>query len=156
MTYSLHTETEFIKRRATGQSLEKISKDMKIARSTLARWDKEFSKIIEDSFYTLRESVISETVAQLELDFKSRVQKLSDELRKVETELSKRDLKNVSTAELIKLKIRLISLAESMIADTPTHVKAVYQKPCDSISWQETETADRGFYGNSYTYTDGI
>ena len=131
MAYTLTHESEFIKRRALGQSLESIARDMKIARCTLTQWDHEYSDCIERTYHILKKQIVSETVDQLRLDFISRLQTISKELARIDTELQGRDLADLSTRDLYALKIKFLQMTQSMIADTPDKINSVYHAPED-------------------------
>ena len=131
MAYTLTHESEFIKRRALGQSLESIARDMKIARCTLTQWDHEYSDCIERTYHTLKKQIVSETVDQLRLDFISRLQTISKELARIDDELQGRDLADLSTRDLYALKIKFLQMTQGMIADTPDKIKSVYHAPED-------------------------
>lgn len=143
MTYTLTHESEFIKRRALGQSLETISRDMKIARCTLTQWDHEYSDCIERTYHTLKKQIVSETVEQLRLDFVSRLQTISKELARIDEELQGRELSDLSTRDLYALKVKFLQMTQSMIADTPDKIKGVYHAPEDRDTDNDNEEQEQ-------------
>jgi hypothetical protein len=97
------TVSQFIQLRAQGWTFDRIATEIHISKPTLIKWSREHQFDIQN----LR---AVETEALAEKCFDSRQQrwdKLGQALRRLEDELSKRDLASIPTSQLINLTCRL-------------------------------------------------
>ena len=102
MVAPMHTEEtqqKFIERRAQGWSLVRIAQDLEVAKSTLIEWSRKFRFEIQNRRAIYLDQLQERVLGTVE----NRVTDLHEKLAKVETELAKRDLAQVSTMQLHSL-----------------------------------------------------
>ena len=94
---------KFIELRAQGYSYEKISRQIKISKPTLIKWQSDLNKEISELEDLNYQNIIDEH----KLSKSFRIKKLSAMLEKVLKEMERRDLTKVGIKDLIRLKIIL-------------------------------------------------
>ncbi len=99
MSLQLKTKQQFIELRADGVSFDKISKKLKVSKSTLITWAKEYELEIEN-FRAISYESFQE---QYEIGQKHRLKMWSEQLDAVRAELKKRGLSDMPTSKLIDL-----------------------------------------------------
>ena len=107
------TIARFIQLRAQGWTYDRISTELKVSKPTLIQWSRQHQ-------FTIQNLRAVETEALAEKCFAGRQQrweKLGHDLRRVETELAKRDLADISTARLLGLAARLRAEAAREVGD---------------------------------------
>ena len=87
------TKHRFIELRAKGHSYDNIAHELDVSKPTLLAWGAELSKEISEAKIIELDAILE----HFELMKVARVKSLVTFLKKVETELEKRDLSNVST-----------------------------------------------------------
>lgn len=109
----LDKQAEFIKLRASGQSLRAIANTLHTSKSTLSLWETELrAKIAQHKAERLRD-----LYDQYGLVKEARIQALGTALQNIDGELGKRDLSDVPTDKLLDYKLRYTSaLTEEYIA----------------------------------------
>ena len=101
--HDLQMQQRFVQLRAQGWSFVRIAKELGVARQTLITWSRKFQFEIQN----LRAIELEGLQEQLLSTRESRARILTDQLRKVEGELAKRNVSDLSTS-------RLFALAESL------------------------------------------
>ena len=99
MAKNYKDKEKFIELRAEGLSFEKISKQLKISKPTLMRWEKELIKEIEELNFIQFESLKE----LFSMNKKQRIKRLGNYLTNIYKEIEKRNLDNVPTAKLFEL-----------------------------------------------------
>ena len=133
MSKNIDDKQKFIELRAEGLSYDKISKEISVSKPTLMKWDKEFSREIDELKYILFEALREKYL----MNKKARIMNYGELLEKAKEELINRDFKEVSDDKLISIIIEL----EKKFKDELHSIK------CDSedkhmtgfIDWGETE-----------------
>jgi transposase len=90
------TQQRFILMRAQGRSFARLAQDLNVSRGTLINWSRKFRFEIQN----LRAIELEALQEQLLATREQRARMLGDELRRVEEELKKRNLADLSTASL--------------------------------------------------------
>jgi len=90
------TIRKFIDLRSKGLSFARIAADLNVAKSTLIQWSHEHQHLIQNLRAIEWEDYVDHTLASKQ----ERLKTLSDQLRRLDTELAQRDLATVSTAQL--------------------------------------------------------
>jgi transposase-like protein len=94
---------QFITLRSRGVSFSRIADQLGVAKSTLVNWSRTHQHLIQNLRVMEWEEFVSQTLASKQ----DRLKALSDQLRVIETELAKRDLTTVNTAQLHALAEQL-------------------------------------------------
>jgi hypothetical protein len=97
------TVQKFIELRSRGISFARIAEQLGVAKSTLILWSREHQHLIQNLRAIEWEDFVDRTLASKE----ERLKAISEQLRRLETELAQRDLTSIPTA-------RLQSLAEQL------------------------------------------
>jgi hypothetical protein len=97
------TQQRFVFLRAQCWSFARIAEDLKISKPTLIKWSRKFQYDIQNQRAINLEALREKWLVACDV----RVNAIGEHLRKVETELAKRDVTSLPTA-------RLFSLAESL------------------------------------------
>ncbi len=87
---------KFIELRSRGVSFVRIAKELGVAKSTLILWSREHQHLIQNLRAMEWEDFVDRTLASKN----ERLTSLSEQLRKLETELAKRDLSLIPTPQL--------------------------------------------------------
>ena len=103
MTENLELKQQFISLRAKGYSLEKIAQKIGKCRQTLSNWNSDLQEEIANAKAIELEALFEECLVTKE----HRVRELSSLLTKINNELGKRDLSDVSDDKLIDLKLKI-------------------------------------------------
>jgi transposase len=101
--HSTDVQKKFIQLRSQGLTFDRIAKELNVSRGTLINWSRKFRFEIQNLRAIELESLQEQLLATREI----RARALTEELRRVEEELKKRDLASVSTG-------RLYGLAEAL------------------------------------------
>ena len=112
--HDLQTQQRFVQLRAQGWSFIRIAKELSVAKQTLVTWSRKFQYEI----HNLRAIELEGLQEQLLSTRESRARILTDQLRKVEGELAKRNVADLSTS-------RLFALAESLRRQVITETGAI-------------------------------
>ena len=99
----LSVKNSFVELRANGWSFDRISKKLNVSKPTLIKWQSELKNEIEETKNTNLEA-IKEKYRLTEIEMTRSFGKL---VKKVLTELFKRDLSKVSTDKLANLYLRM-------------------------------------------------
>ena len=99
----IEIQKRFIQLRSQGLSFGRIADELHIARRTLINWSRKFQYEIQNLRAIELEGLQEQLIATREV----RARALSEHLRRVETELKKRDVAELSTS-------RLFGLADSL------------------------------------------
>lgn len=95
----LETQQRFVALRAEGWSFAKIAEELKISKPTLINWSRKFQFDIQNQRAILLEHLQEKWLSACE----ARVNRLGEQLRKMEDELAKRDISTLSTHQLFRL-----------------------------------------------------
>lgn len=98
----LDKRAEFIKLRASGQSLRAIAETLHTAKSTLSLWEQELKAEIA----RYRAERLRDVYTQYGLLKEARIKALGTALKNIDTELSKRKLEDVPTDKLLDYKLK--------------------------------------------------
>jgi len=90
------TVQQFIELRARGISFAKIAQQLGVAKSTLVNWSREHQHLIQNLHAIEWEEFVDQTIASRQ----ERLKIVSDQLRRLETELAQRDLASIPTPRL--------------------------------------------------------
>jgi len=107
---------QFISLRAKGLSYAKISKKLKVSKSTLANWSTE----LEGEIASLRAMELEALYEKYYLVKEGRIKLLGDQLKEIQAELKKRKLDQVSTDKLLELELKIFqALKEEHVEARP-------------------------------------
>lgn len=96
-------QQQFIELRVQGRSYARIAEELKVSRRTLIDWGRKFQFEIHNARVVEREALRERYLSSTE----EMVRRLGEQLQRVEAELAKRDVAELST-------MRLFSAAESL------------------------------------------
>ncbi len=105
MAKDIEQKERFIELRAMGRSLEKCSKELKVSTTSLVQWSKDFSLDITN----LREIQLEALREQFMLSKQERLKAFGELLQRITEEIKNRDLKDVETAKLMELFLKVHS-----------------------------------------------
>jgi len=105
MAKDVETKEKFIQLRAQGRSFDKISQDLNVGKTCLVNWSKELAVEVSN----LREIELEALREQYFLSKRARIEAFGRLLQKVREEIEGRDLKEVDTAKLIDLFLKVHS-----------------------------------------------
>lgn len=95
----VETQQRFVTLRAQGWSFERIAVDLSVSKGTLINWSRKFQFEIANQRAIALETLQEQLVATREV----RARAFAEQLRRVEAELAKRDLSELSTGRLFHL-----------------------------------------------------
>ena len=116
MAKELAVKEEFIRLRAEGLSFSKIAGQLGVSRPTLIKWSGELESEISSARYTQLEALAEEYGLLKE----ARLKTFGQLLKKLRTELSKRELSEVPTFQLLKMVLDVSSKAREEVSSV-TH-----------------------------------
>lgn len=99
----LELKQQFVQYRARGWSLRKIAKKLRVSRSTLSNWQAE----LEEEIASLKAIELEGLYESYYISKEARVRLLGEQLKRVRTELNKRDLSGVPTDTLMAMLLKL-------------------------------------------------
>lgn len=99
----IEKQERFVGLRAQGWSFARIVKELDVSKPTLINWSRKYQCEIQNYRAMLLEQLREKWLSATE----TRVNFLGEQLRKVETELAKRDTSDLATAQLFSLAERL-------------------------------------------------
>jgi len=109
-------KTRFIELRARGLSYARISRELKVAKGTLASWNQELSEEIA----SLKAVQLEELYEKYYLVRAGRIELIGSQMKKLVKELQKRDFAEISTEKLLDLVLRYFeTLKAEYIAPEP-------------------------------------
>ena len=109
-------KTRFIELRAKGLSYARISRELKVAKGTLASWNQELSEEIA----SLKAVQLEELYEKYYLVRAGRIELIGSQMKKLVKELQKRDFAEISTEKLLDLVLRYFeTLKAEYIAPEP-------------------------------------
>lgn len=97
-------KSKFIELRAKGLSYQKISKRLKVSKSTLANWSAE----LEGEIASLRAMELEALYERYYLTKEARIKLLGEQLKEIQAELKKRGLDRVSTEKLLEMELKML------------------------------------------------
>ena len=95
-------KSRFIHLRAKGNSFAKIAKELKVSKGTLSNWSQELEDLIAEAKAMELEALQEEFFLLKE----GRIRLLGEQLKAIQSEISKRDLSKVKTDKLMELQLR--------------------------------------------------
>ena len=107
------TQQRFVQLRAQGWSFARIAQELNVAKGTLINWSRKFRFEIQNQRAVELEALQQELVSTRE----ARARVAAEQLKRVEEELAKRDLSQVSTPRLFSLAA---SLRQQILRETGT------------------------------------
>jgi transposase len=102
VTKGLERRSRFIEMRAEGLSYRTIAEELGVSRATLVNWNREFA----DEIATVRAEGAAALHAKYLMMKEHRLQVFGEQLERIRDELRRRDLRDVGTAELLRLFLR--------------------------------------------------
>ncbi len=99
---------EFLRRRAAGESYVKVAKSLGISVTTSKAWGKRWSPKIDE----MRDANIEAFVADHLADLDRRMALRAEQMSRIRDELSDRDLKELTTDQLMRLLLRWLESAK--------------------------------------------
>ncbi len=90
------TIQQFIELRSRGVSFARIAEELGVAKGTLINWSRQHQHLIQNLRTIEWEQFVEQTLASKQERFKA----LSEQLRRLDTELARRDLADVPTPRL--------------------------------------------------------
>jgi len=109
----LEKRHEFIELRAKGYSYDKIARRLKVSKSTISRWNTE----LEADVVSLKAMELDALYERYYMLKQGRIKLLGGHLRKLQTEIKKRDLRKLSTKELYDLLLKLYEVLMAEYTD---------------------------------------
>jgi transposase-like protein len=97
------TIQKFIELRSKGVSFARIAEQLGVAKSTLILWSREHQHLIQNLRVIEWEDFIDRTLVSKQ----ERLKALSEQLQRLDSELARRDLASVSTAQLQTMAERI-------------------------------------------------
>lgn len=94
---------KLIELRAKGWSLMRISKKLKVSKSTLANWSAE----MEGEIANLKAIELESLYERYFMAKEGRIKLLGDQLKEIQAELKKRKLDQVSTDKLLEMELKI-------------------------------------------------
>lgn len=98
------TKKEFIKLRSQGTSFNKIADRLKVSKTTLIEWSKEFEKEIAN----FKAMELEELFQMYYVQKSKRIELFGNQLDKIINEIDKRDLSDLQTDKLFELKLKYL------------------------------------------------
>ncbi len=126
MSKNIEDKQKFIELRAEGLSFDKISKQISVSKPTLMKWDKEFSREIDELKYIMYEALREKYL----MNKKAKMINYGELLEKARNELINRDFKEVSVEKLFSIINQL---------------EKKFQEELQSIKLDSEETQMTGF-----------
>jgi len=115
-TGRLELKDQFIELRAKGLSYQKISRRLKVSKSTLANWSTE----LEGEIASLRAMELEALYERYFLAKEGRIKLLGEQLKEIQAELKKRGLDQVSTDKLLDMELKIyLALREEYTEGRP-------------------------------------
>ena len=102
-------KTRFIELRARGLSYARISRELKVAKGTLASWNQELSEEIA----SLKAVQLEELYEKYYLVRAGRIELIGSQMKKLIRELQKRDFAEMTTEKLLDLVLRYFETLKS-------------------------------------------
>lgn len=124
---SQEKKTEFIRLRAEGRSLRAISAELGVSKSTLSEWEKALSEEISQ----LRRDNLEELYSAYGMAKEARIRRLGDTLRRIDTELERSELTDVSPEKLLMYKLKYEAA-----------LREEYTAPAADVSGEAEETLE--------------
>lgn len=97
-------KSQFIELRAKGLSYQKISRRLKVSKSTLANWSAE----LEGEIASLRAMELEALYERHYLTKEARIKLLGEQLKEIQAELKTRSLDQVSTEKLLEMELKML------------------------------------------------
>lgn len=97
------TQQQFVELRVQGRSYARIAEELKVSKRTLVEWGRKFQFEIHNARVVEREALRERYLSSTE----EQVHRLGQQLQRIEAELAKRDIAELSTT-------RLLGVAESL------------------------------------------
>jgi orotate phosphoribosyltransferase-like protein len=104
----MELKSQFIDLRAKGLSFQKISRRLKVSKSTLANWSVE----LEGEIASLRAMELEALYEKYYLTKEARIKLLGEQLKDIQTELKARKLEYVSTDKLLDLELKVYQILQ--------------------------------------------
>ena len=98
----LELKTKFVELRAQGYSYRAIAKELKISVNTLRAWERELAAEISE----LKAEELDELFTKYAMAKEARIKGLGEILERINSELGRRDLSELSTDKLLDFKIK--------------------------------------------------
>ena len=92
----------FIQARAEGKSYDTIAKELRIAKSTCTRWERDFREDIEK----LRGSQIEDLYTAYNMKREARIRDLGEIINALDTALQTKDISELPTDKLLELRLK--------------------------------------------------
>lgn len=99
----LEIKSQFMDLRAKGWSYVRISRKLKVSKSTLANWSTE----LEGEIASLKAMELEALYEKYYLTKEARIKLLGDQLKAIQAELKTRKLETVSTEKLLDLELKV-------------------------------------------------
>lgn len=106
--HDLATKERFIEHRARGMSLAKIAKAMKIGKTTLVEWNKEF----QGEIATLKAIELEALQEEYFIAKQEKIKLFGEKIKTILSELDKRDLSDISTDKLFDILAKYHAILE--------------------------------------------
>ena len=122
-------QQRFIQLRAEGWSFARIAQDLGVSKPTLIKWSRKYRFEIQNHRAILMEQLQEQWLSE----HSTRVAALGEQLRKVELELSTRDISGLTTSQLFNLAASLRRQIKGETGGTPKFAEPVSQIPNDEF-----------------------
>ncbi|MGJ9385947.1 hypothetical protein [Salipaludibacillus sp. CF4.18] len=96
------TKHKFIELRAAGNSFDKMARELSVAKSTLIDWSKEFEYAVAN----LKAMEMEDLQEQYFVGKKARIEIIGEQLKKIQEELTVRDLSEIPTEKLYDIHLK--------------------------------------------------
>lgn len=130
---NINEQEQFIELRAKGLSFAKISEELGVSKPTLIKWSNEFEVDIQNMRAIEQEALREKYLITRE----KRLAHLSNSLDKVNQEMGKRDLSEITTEKLFYLNSKLL---QDMKAEEISSLVFVRKGSSLEIDFSETQT----------------
>lgn len=95
-------KAEFIELRANGLSYSRIAEQLHISKGTCTSWEKELGAEVRKR----KEERLADLYSLYAMDKESRIKRLGSMLERIDTALEQKDLAELPTSELLRLKLK--------------------------------------------------
>lgn len=110
----LELQQAFVQYRAKGWSLRRIARRLKVSRTTLSNWQAE----LEEEIASLKAIELEGLFEQYYISKENRIRLLGEQLKRVRTEISKRDLSDIPTDTLMAMLLKLSEALKDEYTET--------------------------------------
>lgn len=131
--YSEEIKMKFLELRIQNLSLDKISKEIKVSKQTLIKWNREFSSEITE----WKETILEQKLEQYGLSVSGQLDLINERLNIIQKELDKKETLDLDPKELMQMEIQYMKQIPNILkplnpSKSKTRTKGSIEKPFDN------------------------